>query len=400
MSDSTKPTSPAPTRTQLATAPTVLISPGSSGAPKPRSVLAPRSRLQRFFSADNLRDMAKTLMIVIPVTLIIWGWAEREQVQPRSVTFTLKPIVPGEQYARIEKSSTVTITLTGPNSGLDAFERRLREQNNELAVNVPQVDASQKEVELRQVNVADLLADQSFIREAGLVVKSGTSVDIVVDQMQERKLEVRPPEGLNLLVTTDPATVALRGPRRDLSQVPADAYAILELPTAVLTELRSMVTPGQKKPISGVRVQPSFVPESRSVSLVQTEVTTATFSVPLALEDRAVINYFVVVRVDMPLDLLQKRIRDGKPIPVVNGTLQGIAVRGPRDLVGKVESEDFKRQVFARMSLSRDDLLDLDAGKTIERAPEILLPPGVRVDGAIPTLKVSAPLGGTSDANQ
>jgi hypothetical protein len=396
MPDPIKPTSPTPTRTQLATAPTVLISPGGPAA-TPRRVLAPRTRMQRFFSADNLRETAKTLAIVAVVTLFIWGWAEREQVQEKSFTVTLRPITPADQYASI-KQPNVSITLSGPNGGIEEFAKRMSEGSAELSVVVPRVDASKGEV-TKPMNVADLLGDQKFIRDAGLTVKGGTQVEFVIDQMREQPIDVQVPAELKLLtVTAEPATVMIRGPRLELQKLPSDAAAVLAPPN--IAELRKLTTPGSKKVLTDVPIKLNFVPDSQAVQLVQSSVATVTFSVPLALEDRATINYFVAPRFDIPADSMNRRVRDGKPAIVVTGSLQGLAVVGPRDVVAKVDSEDFKRQVFARILITRDNLLDLDAGKTIEVTPEILLPPGVRVDGAIPTLKLSAPLAGSTDARQ
>lgn len=394
MSDHPKP-SPTPTRTQLATAPTVLISPGASGKSGPRRVLAPRTRWQRFFSRDNLQDLAKTLAIVVPVTLLIWGWAEREQVQEKNFRVTLRPIARSDQIARVERPN-VEITLSGPNSGLDAFARRLREENSEIAVESPRVDTSVKE-ETRTVNVSDLLADQKLIRDAGLTVKGGTDVEFVIDKVEERPIEIRRPADLNLEVATEPATAILKGPRAAMAELPVDAYAVLA-PTN-LAELKAMTTPGTTKRIADVPIRLAFATTDRAITLTPERVVSATFTAPEALEDRSVINYFVAVRADIPLDLLQKRVRDNKPAIVVTGNLQGIAVIGPRDVVAKVDSEEFKKQVFARITLTRDDLVELDAGKTLDVKPEILLPPGVRIDGAVPSVKVSAPLGGSTDAN-
>jgi hypothetical protein len=380
MSDPSKPTPPAPTRTQLATAPTVLISPkaGSAGTRRP---LAPRTRLQRFFSIDNLRDIGGTLLIVVPLTLVIWIWAEREQVDKQTFSVSLKASSSADQIARIINPN-VSILLEGPKSGLDAFDRALRDSGREITITLPRANVASREV-ASLMNVSELLADQRLIRDLGLTIRNSPTVDVVIDQLVERAIDIRKPEELRLLeMTADPVNVTVKGPRRALQDLPDGAHAEIIPPNPA--ELAAMTTPGAKRTITDVQLRLVGVPDDRAITLTRQTIASATFVVPLSLEDRATINYSLSIRLDWP-DV------------ITTGRIQGINVVGPRDVVGKLDTEEVKRQIFARITLSRDDVIELGDGKTLERVPEIILPPNVRFEGTIPPVKVSAPEGGTSD---
>src|SRR3954464_8093920 len=72
-----------------------------------------RSRLTR----DNIISNLKTLAWVVPLTLLIWIWAEREQVQPAkdvTVPFELSSPDPNRVIRNKSGDSNLVLELSGP----------------------------------------------------------------------------------------------------------------------------------------------------------------------------------------------------------------------------------------------------------------------------------------------
>ncbi|MFT3786138.1 MAG: hypothetical protein QM770_08230 [Tepidisphaeraceae bacterium] len=399
----TDPIKPVPTRTQLATAPTVLLTPAAVS----RRPLAPRSRLRRFFAAEHLRDLGGTLAIVIPLTVLIWIWAEREQVKTERFQIELVPVGDAKQFARVTKpdDGIVSVTLSGPSAGMEQFTQVLKSARNQISVNVPKVNASegpQKTV----TNVLDLLSNARQLTESGLSLNSrearDTSVTFEVDQIVEREVEVALPPNLagSLQAVVDPTTVTLRGPRLQLAELRPDDRVELRLPNA--QAIVANLAPGAKSDLRDVTVViPNAVAQrlGKDVALVQNTVGRVVVSAPQTQTKSIELARAVPLDISMPQQLLVERIRSRKPeIVFTPNLLQGVKVKGPADAIAPLELPDAK--VIARVSLPRELLDRLDRGETLDVPADVVLPKGVTVDGPTPTVKVSLEptgLGGAAD---
>src|SRR3954464_14096511 len=84
-----------------------------------------RSRLTR----DNIISNLKTLAWVVPLTLLIWIWAEREQVQPAKdvvVPFELTSVDANRVITlKGSQDSNLVLELSGPQARLQELLNRL-----------------------------------------------------------------------------------------------------------------------------------------------------------------------------------------------------------------------------------------------------------------------------------
>lgn len=202
----------------------------SPEAPTRRSTLAvfnpaaATNQLWRLVSSrERMIEQFKTLLWVVPITLVIWIYAEREQViNPNSpnvkdvhVSFNkvdglyIEPVGGGEP-------ASVDLQLTGPQTALEA----VREQ---LTTRIPhgvRIDLSNIGIgKSQQVNVMDHLASSTvdvFKRNGVSVMKVQPEFMYVnVERMGRKELPVLiPPEIDTLAPETHfvPATVTLSGP--------------------------------------------------------------------------------------------------------------------------------------------------------------------------------------------
>src|SRR6185369_2773431 len=106
-------------------------------APKPRTwrddAMSEWRRFQQNFTRENVISNAKTLAWVIPLTLLIWIWAEREQVattKDEPVPFELVNN-DGERSVTLKppQDRNVILELQGPYARLQDVLNKLRGGN-------------------------------------------------------------------------------------------------------------------------------------------------------------------------------------------------------------------------------------------------------------------------------
>lgn len=333
-----------------------------------------RRRLNRMFSRERLADYLRTLLWVAPLTLLIWLYAEREQIATVSdvpVRFDVE--ANGlRQVATVVRPAdrTVVVTLEGPRVRLDSLRTRLAGDSPQSVItidlppDVPLGTASR--------SVVEELNRQSLFRFNGVKVVSAAPAQFVVevDELATKELVVvADPSvtGLEGLPVFDPPTVKLTGPKSVLERITEEDAAGRPAVRAALPALRS---PGEHVNVEVGLLMPAVVSESVDISRfsLQPERVRATFRVRQA--------DVVLTLPSVPIFPLAPQTLLDTYRPVFEPTLPNVTVIGPRDVIESLRNGTAGRMPRAILELSRDDL---PPGRPRMRQVRFDLPEGVRV---------------------
>ncbi len=230
----------------IADAPTTPIRAQPPTRPSPLRDLwtAVRRGVTGSLTRESIGSFFKTLAWVVPLTFLIWVWAEREQVATEndvplrvSVRSTdanrIVSLAPGEE--------SILVNLTGPRSYIDMI-RRSDNPPIEIVADNNLAPGTYRQGTLR------LIRDLAIFRDSGITVSNPRpdALTIRIDELIERDVPVKaPPELDNILdgqPVFTPPTVKVRGPRAVIEAERGRLAAFADL--GAFDELR---TPGEHK---------------------------------------------------------------------------------------------------------------------------------------------------------
>jgi hypothetical protein len=225
-------------------------------------------KARRLIPGDRAGSVLGTLGWVIPLTLLIWVYAEREQSDVRdNVTIPIQVVsTDSSRIVRlVQRDNNVTATLAGPRGKLDRFNDLLRAGDNKPAAVEIAIDNSRAAGQTHFLNTAELLSREPIFERNGLSVRmaSPPQLEVRIDELVEVELEVTAPAQLSessAVVAFDPPKVRARGPRPVL--MPADGPAPVVV--ADLLNRPELATPGDHD-LSNVRIR--VLPDDGSVTL-------------------------------------------------------------------------------------------------------------------------------------
>jgi hypothetical protein len=253
-----------------------------------RAIASESRRFYYGLTRDNVTSFLKTMAWAVPLTVLIWVYAESEQQvtdagQPISIE--VKSRDPNKIVTLDRGVRSITCDLTGPRSNLDRFKET-------LSTSTPIVI----ELDTRQIGdgyipTLDNLRENPQFRDAGVTVLKcdPASLPVYVDTLEKRSLPVKLPSDVSgSRAVFDPPTVTVTGPSRfvkSFNEVTADISALPELNT-----------PGVHPPVN-VSLQPdpsgylTYEPSQVKavLTVAQTDVT-RTFTVPIWLAMQPDIN--------------------------------------------------------------------------------------------------------------
>lgn len=336
-----------------------------------------RRRLNRMFSRERLGDYFRTLLWVAPLTLLIWLYAEREQIATvtdvpvrfdveanglRQVATVIRPV-----------DRTVVVTLEGPRVRLDSLRTRLAGDGPQSVVSIdlpPDVPLG-----VASRSVVEELNRQSLFRLNGVKVVAASPAQFVVevDELATRELVVvADPSATSLegVPVFDPPTVKLTGPKSVLDRLTEEDTSGRPAIRAALHSLGAARLPGEHVNVEVPLIMPSVVGEAVDPSRfsLQPERVRASFRVRQA--DVALTLPAVPIFPLAPQTLLDE-FR-----PVFEPTLPNVTVVGPPEIIEALRAGTATRMPRAILELSRDDL---PAGRVRRRQVRFDLPEGVRV---------------------
>lgn len=326
-----------------------------------------RAWAENTFSREQVVDGVKRLLWVAPLTLLIWVYAEREQIVPLANPVTIPISLVSDDPTRIvtlvsPSEPYVSVKLTGPRAQMDTLRGLLESRGREpLPIIVPRGGG----LGLQRIPTARLGQDRVF-EEYGATISNlqPEMLEVMVDELVEVPVPVQATGRTPLLKdpTFTPATVTVRGPKAVLAAANVDKrlFAVADLEGR--PEIAAAIARGD--PSVELRDLPvtSALKDGR-VTLVGPK----TVSAVLDLKERKTwtipfMNVFVV----SPPELL------GDYEVTYEGFLRDVTVIGPAEIIDKVQQEGYLPRPKAMFEITSDDV-----GERKTAPLEFKLPPGV-----------------------
>ncbi len=324
-------------------------------------------RMRRGFTRENLIEFLRTLLWVVPLTILIWIYAEREQIQKEpdvTVEIDARSDDPNRMATLIKPADkNITVTLEGSRSRLDRVRELLSPQNaaSGMLIHVPRTAPVGQESPLQ---TREQISDNPIFKANGVTVVSCSPeyLVVLVDRIDELEIPIKAPSDLPGLqeATFKPGTVKLRGPHlllEKLKNEPGGPVAIAELKGRP-----ELLQPGTHN-LPAVSISPSSTDPALTLSMtsVQATVVTGEPSVTYTLHNLPVL-------LQAPGTILdQYHISYGTILPEVT-------VKGPPDAIEQIKSGAFKP--IAVLQVTAEDIANPQPRKvSIQNLPE-----GVRED--------------------
>jgi hypothetical protein len=340
--------------------------------PSPRLDYAPAlsltDRLRRYLpSGEQFVNFLKNLIWVIPLTLLIWVYAEREQ----TVKLSTEPIsidVRTNDHNKIvtlraPRDKNIIVELSGPRAQLDHVRELLRPKPGEAAVQIyidPQINAgAQQLLTVSQIN------NLPVFKNNGITVKSAQppylSVDI--DTYDKRMVPVRAPKELADLLSDQtrfvPDAVEIRAPHTLIEEAEAAGPLFVYADLPKREELKSKTGPVT---IDSV---PVYWPKARE----NVTFTPAIVSAKLDIKRRDVQYTIPSVPISENID----GDFDKRFILEYTQVITNVGVVGPPEQIELIKKGDFK--VKARLDIA--SLIDYKKDAQAKMPLQWELPPGV-----------------------
>ncbi|HEX8916786.1 MAG TPA: hypothetical protein VF796_30830 [Humisphaera sp.] len=285
-----------------------------------RFVAFGRGWARKHLGRDQVLTFLKNLLWVAPLTILIWVYAERQQLEKMDVTVPIEVVSSdaGRIVRTKESQRTVILTLRGPKAALEGIRDQATPTKPLQIVLDNKFQPGTTQVSTRLVEQDKRLSDVG----ATVLAANPDNLDVQIDQIVDVP-DVPVVADLTLLTppTFSPAKVTLRGPR---SVLKPDA-------TDVRREVRAA--------IAG-RLQAN--PSAEQVTLNNVALSTG-FTDPAVTVVPGSVTATVQPNKPVPGTLDQVRIADVK-VPAQflqgydvvlpeNGNLYGVPISGPKEKV-------------------------------------------------------------------
>jgi hypothetical protein len=311
------------------------------------------------FTRENVVSNVKTLAWVVPLTLLIWIYAEREQVftsKDEAVPFELVNIDSGRSVTlKPPQDKNLVLELQGPQARLQAVLTRLGRGQLPQGLKIevpPNLETNQEHT----LDALSLVRAQRIFADNGITVLScqPPRLQVLVDQVVERDARVvRPPNAKNLDATFDPPTVKIRGPLSMLTR--AEQAARQEAGgtggLVVYADIRDDNRPPGHYPLRDVPLRRPQELDDERISIVGGPRVNASVDVKQA--DRTLRIPSMPVTVDAP-DV----VTDQYKVVLERPVLQNVWVTGPPEIIEAMEKPDFEPQPKARVVVTKQDVGD------------------------------------------
>jgi hypothetical protein len=314
------------------------------------------------FSRDSYVTSLKSLLWVLPLTVLIWVYAEREQVVATDVVIRVK--TPAEDSGRVihfvpATDNIVHAGIRGPQVDIEEVKDYI--ENNTISIDV---DRSLTRGE-HPIDVTAQLNKLPEVATKGVTVERATVLRVSIDPVIEKEVEVKAsPDFVGTPPVFTPVQVRLRGPESQVDRPSKNgqlvAYANINKFTAQLAE-------GGSQTLKNVPLSPPPELDATEVTFSPV-VVTAQVEVPKSQES-AVLPY-VTVFAAYPTQIAKA---DQYRANVPDNLLRGVRVTGPADEINKLKTGATPAFAYFRVDLDNPDT------NTPRTAPvDYGLPPGVR----------------------
>lgn len=371
--------SPTTTTARSASKTPVVVSWGE----RVRSLGVRSRRLKRGWSRERVMDVLRTMAYVVPLTLLVWVWAQDQQIDFRpqsnvpirldhvdaSKVVTVVSTPGGDEIGQDGSLRVGSITFQGPRTGL----RALAEDASAALLEV----RLRRDVGESTVSLRDELNQVEALREAGVTVREVTPAYVVVRIEERAQVEARFVAAGDAeqfaSVAFEPPTVTLSGPAGVLRTLEAADGTVL-LPVQVPVAEAPL---GQQQdvtlsvPVPGGRAGVAPEEVEVRVSFTRREERLESLTLPFPVP--------VYTQASSALPVVAEGIS-----PVITG----VRVRGPAHAIARLrnasQDDPLRAQIRAVLHLERDD--EARVGEQVTRQVELILPEGVTLEGAPPTV--------------
>jgi hypothetical protein len=327
-----------------------------------------RSRMTR----ENIVSNLKTLAWVVPLTLLIWIWAEREQVlrtENVPVPFELSSSDPNRAVRNKSNDNNLVLVLSGPQARQQELVNKLSggQMPRGLKLDVPTTYAMNQD---HVLSTLEMVNSNPIFREYGVTVVTvqPARIEVSIDELVEREAHVVvPPSVNNVKATFDPPTMKVRGPLNLLNRAAQVHQGQLVVYAVADAWPR---TPGTHTVPDVVVVAPDDLKDDR-VHIHEAKATVrATLEVRLA--DQTLHYDSLPVSEDWAYG------QPGKyAVMMDRPAVPNVTVMGPPDIIDAMQRPDFRPRPKARLVITPEDLLAI--GERRSKAVEYDLPKGVDV---------------------
>ena len=338
-----------------------------------------RERAMRYLpSGEQSLNFLKNLVWVIPLTLLIWIYAEREQ----TVTLPTEPVSIDVRTndnnrivsLRLPQDPNIIVELSGPRARIDRVRDLLQPKPDGAAIQIyvdPQIG-----VGVQQLLTINQINNLPVFKNNGITVKSAQppylSVDI--DEYEKRVVPIRVPPDLAGLLSDQtrfvPDMVEIRAPKQAIEKAEANnqLFVYPDLPKRDELKTRTGTITLENVPV----YWPDYAPDGRQLSRRREHVsyTPRTVAAKLDIKQRD-LEYVI------PSVPIFKETPNGFEINytvvIEPATFSNVTVTGPAEQIEGIKKGTLK--VKARLEISS---LDLNKLGTPDRKPlQWDLPPGV-----------------------
>jgi hypothetical protein len=324
------------------------------------------------FSRDQLTSGLKSLLWVAPLTILIWIYAEREQLA--TVSSVTVPIDVASNDARQwvtlrnPPDRNLMVTLTGPRAQVDYVRKELEPRSGGGPIRV-EIDHNLGPG-LKQVSATRVGNDKLFASH-GVTVSNyqPATLDVFIDPIVERELAVRPPPGLPTLIPPvfEPARVMVSGPQSVLDEAKAQNKLFVTAELAGRPELNA-----GSGSITLKDVRLTISPPDRNISFAGAGPAMVTAQVDLTQGKQYQPQFVGVVAVTSPELLDEYKIVDYEK------TLTNVTFVGPEDKIEMLKNKDYQPKPEARFRVTLENYSDQSRPVTVP-LEYAYLPDGVRV---------------------
>jgi len=322
-----------------------------------------RSWLRETFAPAGLWAIFRTLVWLVPLTILVWFYAARSilAVKPQSVAITVRSGDPARKVTLQDDSRRLTVTINGAQARVDALIKTLEESGE-----IPIVLEGTPSLGQQSQPAKPLLTQTEPFRSSRVAIQSVSppNIELFVDEFAERTVPIRVPKALEgkVAATFEPSDAVIRAPARDIKAAEENAELFVEADLASLPEIKA---PGKKDPIIvSLRSPLGVVAEVRPKS--------ATAALDVASDDVTFELKSVTVFASLPQSFLNNNKVTINPEFVSN-----VKVTGPQEQIQILQGDGFRPK--ARLDFTPGELSDATLGKTVPKRPVFELPPGVRV---------------------
>jgi YbbR domain-containing protein len=329
-------------------------------------------RFRQGLTRENITAFLKTMAWTVPLTLLIWVYAERQQEVTDTdipVTIEVKSNDPAKTVSLLPTDRVIMCDLTGPRSNLDRFRESLS-TNAPITIDLDTRHLSNQD---NYIPTLESIKDNGRFQEAGITVDKCNPpfLTVTVDSLVTVKLAVKAPANLPTLQSAEfnPPVVSVTGPRHVLEewgQVTADigALPILNQPGPHPPQTVSLITDGRL----------SYSPSDVEATLVVKE------------QDERYEAHNVQIWISGSPEWL----KDWSIVPSTE-TLPNLELIGPPEEIDNIKKGTYSPR--AMLYVGPDNVhsagpvpLAIHFVEVLPAGPQEIEPPGVRVDGANPQI--------------